>query len=116
MIDARAADTELPLVSLPVPAPLTWTAKWIASLRFGIDWSEVDYVARAGEFTTPMLIIHGTEDHDVPISVSEEFADAAPAGLVTLVPFEGAGHVRAWNTDPERYRQVLGDFLAGIEG
>jgi len=116
MIDARAADTELPLVSLPVPAPLTWTAKWIASLRFGVDWSEVDYVARAGEFTTLMLIIHGTEDHDVPISVSEEFADAAPAGLVTLVPFEGAGHVRAWNTDPERYRQLLGDFLAGIEG
>jgi alpha-beta hydrolase superfamily lysophospholipase len=116
MVDARAADTDLPLVSMPVPAPLTWTAKWIASLRFGFDWGEIDYVARAGEFTTPMLIIHGTEDDDVPISVSEEFTDAAPAGLVTLVPFEGAGHVRAWNTDPEGYRRVLEDFLAGIEG
>jgi alpha-beta hydrolase superfamily lysophospholipase len=116
MVDARAGDTDLPLVSLPVPAPLTWTAKWIASLRFGLNWGEVDYVAQAGEFTTPMLIIHGAEDGDVPIAVSEEFAAAAPAGLVTLVPFAGAGHVRAWNTDPVGYGRVLADFLAGIEG
>jgi alpha-beta hydrolase superfamily lysophospholipase len=116
MVDARAADTDLPLVSLPVPAPLTWVAKWIASLRFGFNWGEVDYLARASEFETPMLIIHGTEDDDVPIALSEEFAEAAPEGLVTLVPFEGAGHVRAWNVDPGEYERVLEEFLAGIEG
>jgi len=116
MVDARAADTDLPLVSLSVPAPLTWVAKWIASLRFGLNWGEIDYLARADEFETPMLIIHGSDDEDVPIELSEEFAEAAPEGLVTLVPFEGAGHVRSWNTDPERYEQVLAEFLAGIEG
>jgi fermentation-respiration switch protein FrsA (DUF1100 family) len=116
MGDARAADTDLPLVSLPVPAPLTWVAKWIASLRFSLNWGEIDYTAQASEFTTPMLIIHGTGDEDVPIELSEEFVEAAPEGLVTLVPFEGAGHVRAWNTDPAEYARVLGEFLAGIEG
>lgn len=116
MVDARAGDTRLPLVSLQVPMALTVTAKWMASWRFGVDWGEADFVARAAEFVTPMLIIHGTDDDDVPFSVSEEFAAAAPPGLVTLVPFEGAGHVRAWNTDPQRYGRVLEDFLAGIDG
>ncbi len=116
MVDARAGDTRLPLVSVRVPMVLTVTAKWMASWRFGVDWGEVDFVARAGEFVTPTLIIHGTDDDTVPFSVSERFAAAAPPGLVTLVPFEGAGHVRAWNADPPRYGQVLEDFLAGIEG
>ncbi len=116
MVDARAANTDLPLVSLSVPASLTWVAKWIASLRFGLNWGEIDYLARAEEFETPMLIIHGTGDEEVPIELSEEFAEAAPEGLVELVPFEGAGHVRAWNTDPEGYERVLEDFLEGVEG
>lgn len=116
MVDARAGDTSLPVVPLKVPVALTATAKQIASWRFGVNWGELDYVARAGELATPMLVIHGTADDTVPFAVSEEFAAAAPPGLVTLVPFEGAGHVRAWNVDRERYERVLGDFLGRIEG
>lgn len=116
MIDARAGDTSLPLIPVKVPIALTAAAKQIASWRFGVDWGEVDYVARAGEFTTPMLLIHGTDDDTVPFAVSEEFAAAAAPGLVTLVPFEGAGHVRAWNVDPDHYATVLAGFLEAVEG
>ncbi|MBM3696742.1 MAG: alpha/beta hydrolase, partial [Actinobacteria bacterium] len=112
MIDARAGDTTLPLIPVRVPIVLTAAAKQIASWRFGVNWGELDYVARAPEFTTPMLIIHGTADDTVPFAVSAEFASAASPGLVTLVPFDGAGHVRAWNVDRERYEAVLGQFLA----
>ncbi|MFH1329142.1 MAG: alpha/beta fold hydrolase [Actinomycetota bacterium] len=116
MVDARAGDTSLPLVPAKVPIVLTAAAKQIASWRFGVDWGEVDYVARAGELATPLLVIHGTEDDTVPFAVSEEFAAAAAPGLVTLVRFDGAGHVRAWNVDPERYEAVLSGFLASVEG
>ncbi|MBN2114503.1 MAG: alpha/beta fold hydrolase [Acidimicrobiia bacterium] len=116
MIDARAGDTTLPLIPVRVPIALTAAAKQIASWRYGVDFGEVDYVARAEEIATSILIIHGTEDGDVPFAVSEQFAAAATPGLVTLVPFEGAGHVRAWNVDRERFEAVLGDFLEAVQG
>lgn len=116
MIDARAGDTSLPLIPVKVPIVLTAAAKQIASWRFGVNWGEVDYVARAGEISTPLLLIHGTGDDTVPFAVSEEFAAAASPGLVVLVPFEGAGHVRAWNVDPDRYHAVLAGFLETVEG
>lgn len=116
MVDARAGDTGLPLIRLKVPIVLTAAAKQIASWRFGVDFGEVDYVTRANEISTPMLIIHGTGDDTVPFAVSEQFAAAAAPGLVTLVAFEGAGHVRAWNVDADRYAEVLGGFLETVEG
>ena len=116
MIDARAGDTSLPLIPVKVPIVLTAAAKQIASWRFGVDWGDVDYVARADEITTRLLVIHGTEDDTVPFAVSEHFAAAAAPGLVTLEAFEGAGHVRAWNVDDQRYEAVLSGFLATVEG
>jgi hypothetical protein len=114
MIDARAGDTTLPLLPVKVPIALTAVAKQIAAWRFGIDFDELDYVARAAELRVLTLIIHGTADDTVPYAVSAAFAAAAPPGTVTLEAFEGAGHVRAWNVDPERYAAVLGAFLQGV--
>jgi pimeloyl-ACP methyl ester carboxylesterase len=115
MVDARAGETSLPLIPVRVPVVLTATAKWIASWRFGVNLGEVDYTGRAGELNTPILLIHGDEDGDVPVALAEAFAAARP-DLVRLEVFPGAGHVKAWNVDPERYQTVVADFLAGLEG
>lgn len=110
MVDARAADSSLPLVGLPVPITVTATAKLLAALRFDVDWEEIDYLDDAGLVTVPVLLIHGTEDDSVPLWTSEHFADDL-GELVAFEVFLGAGHVRSWNTDPDRYMRALAEFL-----
>jgi alpha-beta hydrolase superfamily lysophospholipase len=109
----NAARRKLPLIGLPVPASLAWNAKTIASIRFGVDWGAIDYVARADQLQVPVLALHGVEDPSVPIEVSRQLAAARP-DLVRLVEFEGAKHVQSWNRDRERYEREVLDFLGGI--
>lgn len=112
-VDHNAAARTLPVVGLPVPPTLTWVAKTIGSLRFGVDWGDIDYVSRAEELTVPILILHGTDDPSVPIGTSRELAGRRP-DLVTLVEFEGAKHVQSWNLDPAKYTQAVVDFVEGL--
>jgi hypothetical protein len=112
-VDHNAAARTLPVVGLPVPPTLTWVAKTIGSLRFGVDWADIDYVSRAEELTVPILILHGTDDPSVPIGTSRELAGRRP-DLVTLVEFEGAKHVQSWNLDPAKYTQSVVDFVEGL--
>jgi len=98
---------------LGVPGFLTGWAKALATLRFGIDWSTLDQVRRAEEFSTPMLLIHGDADTTIPIGSSEQFAEQLPV-LVRFERFAGAGHVEAWNSDPERYEMLVSGFLEDI--
>jgi uncharacterized protein len=87
---------------------LTW-------LRTGLDFDTVDFVDRADELTTPMLVFHGTADTTLPFDVGEALATARP-DLVEIHPVEGGGHVRAWNEDPEAYATQGRGFLERIAG
>ena len=109
-VNLEASQRRLPLVPLPLPATLVWTAKRVAAVRFGIDWAAIDYVSRAELLTVPVLVFHGTDDDTVPLSSSQEFFEASP-DLVRLVIVPGAGHVRSWNISPESYERRLGEFL-----
>jgi pimeloyl-ACP methyl ester carboxylesterase len=95
------------------PAFLSGTGRTIAGIRFDIDWGEVDYLARAGELTVPILLFHGDADPTVPVATSDALAAARP-DIVTYVRVAGAGHVRSWNADPEAYRTYLREFLGGL--
>ena len=112
-VSHNAARRKLPLVGLPLPPSLTWVAKELGSLRFGVDWEEIDYVAGAERLEVPVLILHGEGDLSVPIESSREFARSRP-DLVTLVEFEDAKHVQSWNTDPEKYAQSVEAFLERV--
>lgn len=106
-----ASQRTLPLLGT-VPAPLTWSAKQIAALRWDVDWDAVDYLDDTSWVTTPTLLVHGDSDLTVPLRTSEQLAHARPE-LVELAEFKGAGHVRSWNTDPGRYDDLLAEFLDG---
>lgn len=110
-VDLNAARETLPVVGIAVPQSLTSVAKWIASLRFGVDWESMNLVARAGDLGHPMLIFHGIDDTDVPIATSREFAELRP-DLVTLVEVDGAPHMGAWNVGPAAFEARLLSFLA----
>ena len=98
-----------------MPPTLTAAAKWIADLRFDVDWNAINYIDRTGILTTPTLVFHGAQDQTVPLSVSEDLAAANPA-FVTLVVNEDADHVSSWNVDPDDYDTRLGAFLRELTG
>jgi uncharacterized protein len=93
-----------------VPAPLLWAAERVAALRYGVDWSAVDYLDDTSWVTTPTLVIHGTADPRVPVRQSVALKAAEPE-LVTLKAFPGALHTEAWNFDRQRYAELLQDWV-----
>jgi uncharacterized protein len=86
----------------------------ITSLRTGLDFDTVDYVDRADELTSPLLLFHGTEDSKVPVEISESLTAARP-DLVEFHAVAGGAHVRAWNEDPKTYADTLRTFLERID-
>jgi uncharacterized protein len=85
----------------------------VAWLRTGLDFDAVDYIERADELSVPTLLLHGTDDHKIPVEVAEGFAEARP-DLVEYHRIEGGGHVRAWNEDPAGYASVVEAFLQRV--
>ena len=110
VIRAAASDMTVPGTPVPVPGSLTAVAMILAESRFAVDWGEINYVPRAGEFLShPTLVFHGTADERVPVEVSREIA--VSSDLVTLVEVAGAGHVASWNVDQPGYEMALAEFL-----
>ncbi len=93
-----------------VPAPVIWAAEQLTSLRYGVDWSAVDYLDDTSWVRVPTLVVHGTGDPRVPVTLSQQLAAAEPE-LVTLETFPDAQHVESWNFDRARYTDLVGSFL-----
>jgi alpha-beta hydrolase superfamily lysophospholipase len=109
-LDHRVDRHLIPMIGRP-PAPLLWTAKRIASARFGVDWSAISYLDETTWLKVPALVTHGDDDTRVPISISIRLKELKPS-LVTFEPFSGAGHLESWNIDRARYTSLLKSFLA----
>jgi uncharacterized protein len=106
---AYGARDELP-GGRAVPAPVIWAAEQLTSVRYGVDWSAVDYLDDTSWVQVPTLVLHGTADPTVPVTVSQELAAAKPE-LVTLETFPDALHVESWNVDRARYTDLVRSFL-----
>lgn len=75
-----------------------------------IDLARLDFVSRAGELETPVLVLHSDDDGFVPSNGSRELAAARP-DLVTFVGFETARHTKLWNYDRERWQTAIASWL-----
>ena len=106
--------TQRRILVFPLPGALTGLAKFLATLRFGVDFDKLNYLKRAEELSAPILLFQGSEDLSVPESLSAQFKDARP-DLVEYHPFEGAVHVGSWNLDPKRYKDAVQSFLARLD-
>ena len=113
-VDLGAENRSLPLVGLPIPDTLTATAKWIAGVRYDLEWGRLDYLDEANEIDVPILLFHGAEDDIVPVETSDALAELRP-GLVTYHRVDDAKHLESWNLDRSGYEQLLTDFLAGLK-
>lgn len=87
------------------------SSRRMTGLAQAIDVTLTNWVARAGELTKPMLVIHSVDDEFVPYGPSAELARLRP-DIVTWRPWEQARHVREWNTDPARWERYVREFLA----
>jgi pimeloyl-ACP methyl ester carboxylesterase len=96
-----------------VPAPITFAAKMFSTWRFGIDWSELDFLSKADEIDVPVILFHGNADKTVPIETSYIFAAANP-DTVAMFTFEEVGHVATWNWYPIRYRSLVQEFVESV--
>lgn len=81
---------------------------WMLQLRAGINIGEIS--TDPGEVKHPTLIIHSSDDPNVPQAPSKRLAEAQP-DLVKLEDFGEGGHLRSWNNDPERYESTVRAFL-----
>jgi len=59
----------------------------------------------------PVLLIQGDDDPTTPVRVARRFEEQRP-DIVEYAEFPGAGHIRSWNADPERYDALIGEWLA----
>lgn len=109
MADLRAA-VNFQADARGAPSIVTAVGRRIAAWRFDIDWDALDYLDDADSLRVPILLFHGTADKDVPVATSDRLAAILP-GLVTYVRVDDAGHVRAWNLDPEGYGAAVAAFL-----
>lgn len=99
--------------SLRLPRAVATASMTAAQLRTGMQWAELNHLAAADELTHPTLLVHGSDDPVVPVTVSDRFAHRRP-DLVTYLRVRGAGHCNAWNLDPAAYDDVLADFAHGL--
>ena len=110
-VDYNAAQRDMPLIPVKVPATVAEIAKFITSLRIGVNWKSIDYVEKTDRsLRLPVLVHHGTEDLTVPVQQSIAFAEQSP-DLVDLVQVSGAGHVESYDVDPGAYLEAVLDFL-----
>jgi hypothetical protein len=113
-VDFNAGQTDMPVLPMKVPSTVTWVAKFITSLRMGVNWKAIDYIDKTGaSLRIPALVHHGVEDQSVPVTQSISFVEAAP-DLVRLIQVPGAGHVGSYEANPEEYIAEVLSFLAEV--
>ena len=98
-----------------LPVFLTGIGKFLARVRFDVDWKALNYLSRATELEVPILLFHGDADTVVPVATSDALAQARP-DIVSYHRVPDATHVRSWNMNPERYEATVQEFLVALMG
>jgi uncharacterized protein len=106
-VDRAAADFGIPGILRPFTSGLV-------RVRYGVDWPDVDQIERASQFDVPILLLAGSEDPLTPMSAVEQFAAAAPEGLVTVVSIDGGLPGTLWNVDPDLYERTVLEFVTRL--
>ncbi|MEC9366736.1 MAG: alpha/beta hydrolase [Chloroflexota bacterium] len=104
IIEMKAS--EIPLL----PRGAEYPVKKLVSRMVDLRWEDLNYLKRADELSTPMLLIHSQADETVPVSLSDQLASQRP-DIVTYIRLENALHAAAWNTDKEVVESSIGTFI-----
>ncbi|NQW16201.1 MAG: alpha/beta fold hydrolase [Chloroflexi bacterium] len=96
---------------LSLPGFLTESAKWLADVRFGIDWDAMNYMDIAAGIEVPVLLLRGDADETVSTNDSDLFAEGLDVPN-TLITFGGGRHTALWNSNPELFDKSVSEYLS----
>ena len=83
-----------------------------ARLRYGVDLDLADPASHLLHTRTPVLLIHGLADTNIPPR-HVQFMHAGNPAMLNVWLVDGARHVGAWRKEPKAYEsRVLGFFAA----
>jgi pimeloyl-ACP methyl ester carboxylesterase len=83
----------------------------IVRLRHGVNLAGASPAGALRATRTPVLLIHGTADRNIPPRHAQLLRDSNPA-IATLWTVPGAGHAAALGADPAGYQERVLRFLA----
>jgi fermentation-respiration switch protein FrsA (DUF1100 family) len=95
----------------PIAPPIVASASWYALKRYGVDLMRAAPTVALRESTTPVLLIHGTRDTNIPPAQSRELHAVNPR-TTELWEVPGAIHVAAMSAEPQAYRRRVLDWYA----
>lgn len=102
---------ESPGVGAVVARPIVFGGIMYARVRYGIDLGTAAPEESVSSVRTPILIIHGDADDNIPLDQSRAIVARNPAIQLWVVP--GARHTEAASAAPEEFkRRLLGWFDA----
>ncbi len=87
--------------------------KFISTLRFDMNWEDLDYISRVEQLTLPLLLFHGDADTTVPVESSDSLATRW-SRMLSYVPIPDATHIRSWNMYPGLYEKAVRRFLQDL--
>ena len=105
------------LGGLILVSPLTSGREQASAMGMGfaapIAGDAFDNLRKIGNVAAPLLVVHGTADHIIPVAMGKKIAAAAP-GAVELHLIEGAGHNDLSSRHAARYWKPIAAFLARV--
>ena len=114
-LDFQVTLRRLPAV-VRYPVLAMFRSRWggiLTGLAEPLDLDRMDFVRRARELNSPILLLHSDDDGFVPSTASRALAVARP-DIVTFVPFDVARHTKLWNYDPERWEGAIRAWLKNL--
>ncbi len=105
-----------------LPPPFEWGARTLLTNRWAgfltgqeapIDLHRLDFVARASQLQTPILLLHSADDGFIPADASRALAAARP-DIVTFEEFITARHTKLWNYDSARWNAAISGWLRSL--
>lgn len=72
-----------------------------------------DSIAKIGQVDAPILMLHGSADTTVPVTLGRQLRDAAPAGT-RWVEIPGGSHSNLQRDAPEAYQAALRELISQI--
>ena len=89
--------------------PLIWLMKTWSILALGVNMDRVSPLQRVTEIKTPLLLIHGDKDTQVPAAASLALKAANPGAELWII--KNADHGETWAAAGYQYERRVMDFF-----
>lgn len=97
-----------------LPRWVVYPASLMSRILFGYRFTEVRPIDSLADNRIPICFVHGTDDNFITPDHSKRM-QSATKGYSEIHLFPGAHHAQSLQSDPERYFQMLTNFLSAIE-